>query len=520
MSSSFDGTNRPRVGIQDLPGEILSHVFEIYISSHLRPSWAGSTEAIHYSVRQLQLRLVCKRWADIIISRYFWFINIRNPERLQVLLENWTTLYADAPVYSERRCPVIKLKIDSVWFHKSDYLQGILLETEQSINAASGSNPTASVPALTLNAAVSPNASGPSLGISQPDSLLDPEDDDSHSIENPENDAGLAVDGDSDSSDPAQVAFIIRTQLCSMDTTIKILDLLGQNLKSLEITLVNSFAFPPSFVAAVTRMRFLQRLDICYRYRLQVPMGRFQKNTLIDLLQSLPQLQYLKFQCRDLLPDFTNSGISLPNLRLLGLVDLIGNSDKGILSLCHLVQHRLRYLELISDHQNTNYIVPMLQLVRKTLQALNVSTEKLALVSNLDFPQLQVFGPTHFDFDSPKVGLEDNCVYFWSMLRNVRTLAIAPKGCWTAMLGYFFDCWNTSKQNDTDPVSIPGDKKSPFHYLPNLRHVIFVPKFPSHIPLVILKDLFGRHHIQIHAGDYHHLKDIERLDQLLHTRTI
>lgn len=515
--------NPPQVTINDLPHEILVQILKHYVFFRRHLAFCTHDITMNDSsspnyIHLLRLRLVSKTWADVIICSYFEELDIREPSRANQILNTWPTFYPQAPDYSLISSPVRTLRV-TMWYNppKSNHTNSSresfeTLSSEADVNLSLDNlqlNPTLE------NSSTINHDTSLTMGLDQE---LDPEYDHSDDYDPLVQEADQMSDPGTEFDDESETSSIgspetCESEQCSVDQVIELIELLDSNITQLEITFSNSFGFPARLVNAISRMNRLTSLSIKYIYDKRYPVGFIRRKTFISLLRSIPQLRKLRLQCRDLLPDFTSSGLHLPNLRHLIIFDIHGRTDTGILSLCQLLRDQIRTLDHSSASVHCDYVVPMFEMFRKNMQALHfesIGSADLQSVSGMEFPNLRFFAPLPFPFYQgvPNPFTESSAdVLAFKMLRQVQTVILthAQDKTWIDFLNLYRSPQAQSQPlpqsqlqhlNQPQPhphhISKPQTPiQNPFQWLPNLRKIVCSRTRVDKYPPKALEDAFG-----------------------------
>lgn len=429
------------------PDEVLKVIF-----NHILGSRSESDRTRDH--QSLNLRYVCRRWAYLILSKYLRTIRINQPNQIEDLLINWNHIYPSTSDSSLTFSPVQRLDIRSI--HHRNNLQSCRFLGIYSSKTTIFGDP--SKPELHL---------GYLLRVLHKFKYRKP----------------------------------YYPSVCTVYGVIQLINLLGQNIKTLNLTFSDSLGFHQPLITAISDLSQLRSLSISHA---QDPAfggseeGKcYEPGTLINLLKSLPKLESLELGCGKALPDFTDSNLSLPNLTQLKLVHQTNSSDLGILSFCKLIQNQIKLFDFTtlpfssssSSSSFPNYFVKMMEFFQDELQVLRIDSRNSIhdlnlLISNLEFPKLKFYDPTlpftHSDWSNLDKFIQSMSIFLQSeIIQELDTLVIGPYSdfmigtpdCFAHHLKVLFQSWGFIKKKsgrlsrdftcgENGPCRIPRDLKT------------------------------------------------------------
>lgn len=243
-----------------------------------------------------------------------------------------------------------------------------------------------------------------------------------------------------------------RANLVTVNQLARLIELLGTNLKTLNMTFTCSMGFSPQLIEACKSIKQLKSVAIQLNYE-KLDTGPFDIDSISKFLSALPQLECLLFDF-SLLEPLRLEPPALQNLRRFSFTfDEIGL--EGASHIIHTARETLKVIELFPGSQPTEDIETMFEPVQDTLEGLFTKsfTEQIfGDVNEWDFPSLRLLR-THYppeEVESEIYWLQD------PMLRSVRTIVTN------------LDCSEEYWIVALEVAGVDALKKAP-----NLKHIVF-----------------------------------------------
>ncbi|EGG01728.1 uncharacterized protein MELLADRAFT_72928 [Melampsora larici-populina 98AG31] len=216
-----------------------------------------------------------------------------------------------------------------------------------------------------------------------------------------------------------------RANLVTVNQVARLIELLGINLKTLNITFFCSMGVSHELVEACKTIRELKSISILFdcidvdNEPINVDTGPIDVDSISRLLSALPRIESLYFGINCVEP-MSLEPPALQNLRhysfMLEWVCLEG--------ICHIIQTSkttLKIIELLSGSEPTEGVERVFEPIKDTLEGLFTSTSADQIIEHVtewDFPNLRVIR-THY----PPEEVETEIYWLQDpILKNVRTI--------------------------------------------------------------------------------------------------
>ncbi|EGG02728.1 uncharacterized protein MELLADRAFT_91151 [Melampsora larici-populina 98AG31] len=411
-----------------LPVEIIHQIleeFENRLDKHFEFTSITTTPYLKASsyIELIQLRLISKNWSKAVLQFYFRAICVAGSRRAKILLENWNDLFGPADY-----CPVNTLTIRVNW-----------LSEEQEEEEA--------------------------------DDICDKEDGD---LKEGETDyVGEKTDGDLEEEEADDLCEGINGYLgeeeaddvcekyydeeeltpASMDQLVRVINLLGTNLKTLNLHFVRSMGVSTQLIEAMKTIRNLKSLSI-YGHDYSEPgtAGRSDLDSISELFTAIPRLDSLSFHYT-MLGTLIIKPPSLSNLRSFSY--MYSDDPLGLSRITQTSKDTLKLIQLDAVTEEDEALYPVFEPIKNTLEGLftlHFTCQIHTDVRNLHFPNLRVMRTECVEELTGEI--------HWlnvPMLKNIRTLITDlrhSEGYWLAAL---------------EDAGVDALKK-----VPNFKHIVFV----------------------------------------------
>lgn len=180
----------------------------------------------------------------------------------------------------------------------------------------------------------------------------------------------------------------------TIEQAVTLINLLGQNLKTLVITLRCCLKVSPGLIKAIKTIQNLKSLTISFDY--ERSKGRYDLDSLSELFSVIPRIDRLSLHCEPL-ARLNLKPPALSNLRYFYFT--YGKNVEGITKIIQASKNTLKFIEIDTDIRPHNPppegLRQVFEPIKDTLEGLfvyNIPSQLGDNVTDMDFPSLRVVG--------------------------------------------------------------------------------------------------------------------------------